>query len=457
MKLESRCSLVLLVALAMGCGGSEGTENTPPAVDDVVVNNVIPNEAARGRQVSVRILGRGFDEGSTVSFTDGEAPTESITASGVQFVSARELQANLEIRAGSPAKRYTVRIRTGRGTRGTGNEKFEVLALEILGDGIATAVNRLETVVGNASPPGGGPGTAFVREAGGPLTTLPPVVDFGGGQARDITDNDLIVGSSDGRPVRWLPGPARKPEELFPRQTTRWTAIGGRANSANEAGLIVGYVQLGDTANFDAFCWRQGAWTVLVAEDTSYDRSGVLLDLNEVGDAVGRVPQRIGPLPSVGIWRPLLVHCHAEQPVAIILPTPTDTTSSEATAIADDGTVYGGMLTTSGWVTVRWRQTARDQWGSPEIVQLPFQVNAVTAGGRAVGSALTSNSVSIAYLWDPSAGVLALSGPAEGISGVLGAVDNGPGSQLTLVGFAFGTEPGVGRKAVIWPAPIFVP
>ena len=416
-----------LVSILAACGGT--ATGVSLGGDDVIVTSVVPDAAHRGGPVILRILGAGFDAGSSVSFFLHGAPADGIAVDSVRFVSATELLAFVNIKLAAVIGRYGVRVTTGRGSRGTGNEKFNTLIdVEVLSPGWAYAISNNSTIVGFITLFGGGVQHAFWRQPGGAAVDLP-----GAGNessiAYDITDNNLIVGVRAGVPVRWRSDAARTLEELFPQTSPEWNVIVGEAKRSNESGLIVGYVNPNKVPGGAqrAFCWRESGWTILAPKDSNYRSGGVLWDVNEPGDAVGRVI-RLTPTP---ISEALVVHCHAAVPSITILQDPAQQ-GAVAHAIGDDGTVYGQ----SGGQTVRWRLVGPDQWGTPEVITgVPFLPERVTAGGRLVGGAQ-----GIAYIWDSKFGLVSLSDPTEGDALAWFARDNGPGTTVQVVGAAQGNS-----------------
>ena len=428
---------MFLIAVLAACGStttgdSQGGENV-----EVAVVSVVPAEALRGGKLTLRVLGQGFDATSSVSFLLGGVPSDGIIVDSVQFVSVTELRVYVNIKPGAHLGRYGVRITTGRGTRGTGNEKFRTLIdMEVLNTGWAYAINNAGTLVGYMTPPGGNSARAFWRDAGGSAVALPGLSGLES-LAYHITDNNLIVGVSGAIlvfrsvPVRWRGDAARTQDELFPATSSQWTTIKGEAKRANNAGLIVGWVTLDETPGGAqrSFCWRDAGWTILAPKNANYISSGVLWDVNEPGDAVGRVVRLTGP--TTGISEALVVHCHAATPTLTILQDP-DQSGATAHAIADDGTVYGNI----GGKAVRWRLTGADQWGSPELLPgVPFLPERVTAGGRLVGAVN-----GIAYLWDSTFGLIPLSADTDGAALAWSARDSGPGTPVDIVGTALGND-----------------
>ena len=66
------------------------------------------------------------------------------------------------------------------------------------------------------------------------------------------------------------------------------------------------------------------------SDDPMYPNSGALWDVNESGDAVGRVVRITGPGLKDAIVETLVVHCHKETPTVTILPRPATSGASDA-------------------------------------------------------------------------------------------------------------------------------
>ena len=127
MKLGIAATASVIATLA-GCGSDDATSNNPPPPPpgQVVVSSVSPEQVVTGDAVQVTIRGSGFDAGSTVSFEVGNQPAPEVSVTGVRFVSPTEMTATVSVRGGTPTRRYAVVIRTGRGTRGVGNESTKL-------------------------------------------------------------------------------------------------------------------------------------------------------------------------------------------------------------------------------------------------------------------------------------------------------------------------------------------
>lgn len=438
------------VLLLAACGGA-GTESSPPPPppDEVIVSSVTPSHLTSGRTQPVVIRGSGFDAGSSVSFLVDGVETTDLAAGNIQFVSPTEIKANVSVGAGTIPRRYAVRIRTGRGTRGTGNEKITVILFELFGLGRAQGINSAGTIVGDVAATEGAIYQAYVQRVGEAPVLLPSLGGSNVSVAWDITENSLVVGQDGNSPVRWQ-GPAWTVERLVPSSNPpQWFSLDGGAQAANDAGVIVGWVKLNNGTYNNAFCWKQGAAKVVMPTDPAFPGTGVLWDVNENGEAAGRTVRLTSA--DNGNVEALVVHCHSENPSVTILPRSAEMSAAYAWAISDDGTVYGDAVVGTETRHVRWRMTSPDTWLAPEIMDIPFTVRGVTRGGRLVGTGpvqvAPGESMNAAWLWDPLVGVVRLTEPiSDGASGALAAGDS-PNQPVQVAGFSSG-------RAARWPAPI---
>lgn len=111
------------VALAKGSGrggGGGGSGATP------VVNSTDPSSAPQDVRLNVRVIGSGFDDGSTVRFLlDGRA-VSTMVVHGTTYAGATELVADVSIAFDAAVDRYDVEVTTRGGKKGIGIEKFAV-------------------------------------------------------------------------------------------------------------------------------------------------------------------------------------------------------------------------------------------------------------------------------------------------------------------------------------------
>ena len=77
-------------------------------------------------QLSVRVLGSGFDQGSTASWERDGVADPGITVHGTRYVSSRELVATISIAPDAELDFYDVAVYTSSRKKGIGMEMFEV-------------------------------------------------------------------------------------------------------------------------------------------------------------------------------------------------------------------------------------------------------------------------------------------------------------------------------------------
>lgn len=129
-----RFPVPVLAVLAAACVSP--TEDAPPvpsqvragttATGDVVVDRVDPASTLQDTTLDVRVLGGGFDKGSTVEFAIDEVVTQKVRVNRVRFKNSSELVANITVVVDAPAEKYDVLVTTSKGKKGIGIEKFEV-------------------------------------------------------------------------------------------------------------------------------------------------------------------------------------------------------------------------------------------------------------------------------------------------------------------------------------------
>lgn len=103
-------------------GGVKGK----PSGDEVSVESTDPDSALQGEMLEVRVLGDGFDDGSTVSFEIDGVTVDDITVQETRFVSEQELAADIAVREDATVTTYDVAVQAARGKKGIGLELFDV-------------------------------------------------------------------------------------------------------------------------------------------------------------------------------------------------------------------------------------------------------------------------------------------------------------------------------------------
>lgn len=116
-----------------------------------------PASSGRPATLDVRVLGRGFDRGSTVAFAFSGVTDPRLKVNSTRFVKSSELVANLTISGDAPLVQYDVVVTLSTGKKGVGSKLFAVVSivdLGLVGNGDARDVNSTGIVVGDYEPPG---------------------------------------------------------------------------------------------------------------------------------------------------------------------------------------------------------------------------------------------------------------------------------------------------------------
>ena len=222
------------------------------------VNAADPNSAPQDTTLDVRVIGSGFDEGSTVTFLLAGESTPKIVTNASTFVSADTLIANITVVADADTALYDIQVTTSRGKKGQGSELFQVTVK------------------------GGKPGDEIVYVH--TLHDLGPDRGLGA-----INDNGVMVGSSNGQAAVWWgitdPIPLLLPDPV---------GAGSWARKVNSSATqVVGtYTNAAQTSSVGVV-WTidPSARIVLATRElpplAGYDR-GAPFGLNDLGQVVGQ-------------------------------------------------------------------------------------------------------------------------------------------------------------------------
>ena len=322
-----RASTLTIAALA--CSEATPTESldlSPSAgrqtTSGPAVSSTVPSSAARGTTLDVRILGSGFDAGSTAQWAIDGVPSGKVVVNSTSYVSSKELKANVTIASDADVTFYDVVVTSKGGKPGIGTETFEVTVQMIDlgtlgGNSEALAINESGQVAGySGSKP-------FIWENGvmKPLE-LPP--GFTSGRAQGLNNRGHVVGQMTGA------------------SGTRgfvWTSAGGmqplagsensNAYAINDDGMIAGTARMSDGTN-RAAVWIGGSIQFLPGGAV------VAYDVNAAGEVVGDGSPSIvvGGMPwsSAFIWSASA----GLRPVATLRGS-----AGEALGINDAGQVVG--------------------------------------------------------------------------------------------------------------------
>ena len=121
-------TLMLVACQTEGPGGS-GTGPSFAAgnpTGDPVVTATDPTSAPQDTTLDLRVLGSGYDRGSTVELLLGGQSVGTIRTNSTRYVKSTELVANVTISAAAVVTTYDVAVTTSQGRKGIGTEMFAV-------------------------------------------------------------------------------------------------------------------------------------------------------------------------------------------------------------------------------------------------------------------------------------------------------------------------------------------
>ncbi len=262
-----------------------------------VVTSTVPSSGARGTTLDVRILGSGFDDGSTAQWAIDGVPSSKVVINRTTYISAKELRANITIAGDADLALYDVIVMSKGGKGGIGTETFEVtVSVTDLGNlggstAEAKAINENGQVVGASN------GSAFLWE-NGVMRSLGIPAGFSSSRAEGINNLGHVVGYAmrqvngewNSRAFIWTP---EKGLQLLPGSET------SVAYAVNDNGMVAGHARMADGST-RAAVWIAGAIHFLPAGAV------VAYDVNSRGEVVGSGGPTvvIGGMPwgSAFIW-----------------------------------------------------------------------------------------------------------------------------------------------------------
>jgi probable HAF family extracellular repeat protein len=257
----------------------------------------------------------------------------------------------------------------------------------------------------------------YWREGGG-------MIDLGDGVANDLSDFGEIVGGTNRRAVLWEPvGTAWSLVELPPLEEPVTSGLyNDRARAIDRFGQFVAGSSSPDLGTRPdgtpdvgqvPVLWRRGpdGWDVVglpLADRTSpHADTGIAMDVNTHGVAVGISPSAFPANPKAAIWRPGTAGYSVEA-----LP-PTNALESWALAIGEDGKVagfVGGPDETR--VAVTWTPTASG-WRVDSIG--PDEARDLNSAGLVIGEVSEIGQfIQEAWVWTEAGGLVSL-GPGQAI------------------------------------------
>lgn len=155
--------------------------------------------------------------------------------------------------------------------------------LQFLGDGSATAMNNVNTVVGMRSHPTQLAKTPLISVGGATWATLPLPAGATGGFPTALNDAGIIVGVADmasgRRAIRWLPGSNGHVVEILPLLPGE---VASYATGINHHGQIVG-ARAGLLGTPFGFGWVFTDAAGMVSLDTRYGWFATPNDINDSG------------------------------------------------------------------------------------------------------------------------------------------------------------------------------
>ena len=255
------------------------------------VSSTSPSSSVRGTTLDVRVLGSGFDAGSSAQWAIKGVPAAKVVTNRTTFISSKELVANITIASDADVALYDVIVTAASGKPGIGTEKFEV-TIEIVNLGNlggteagAVAINEAGQIAGYSSTPSGG--RAFLWE-NGVMRNLGVPPGFTSSRAEGINNLGHVVGYAmvqtngvwNARAFVWTP---ENGMQLLTGSTY------STARAINDNGVISGFAKKPD-GTYAGAVWTNGVIQFLP------DGTSEAWDINSLGQVV--VP--CGPKVTVG-------------------------------------------------------------------------------------------------------------------------------------------------------------
>jgi hypothetical protein len=311
----------LLAAAATGCRDNPPTAPLSVSRNPVFaqggggggprVSSTSPDSGARNTTLSVRVLGSGFGQGTRAIWAIKGDTTFAVTkvkTNSTTFVSSTELVASITISGDASLSLYDVVALTATGKKGIGIELFTVTVAptsltslpSLGGNSTARAINDDQVIVGSSN----GLPVKWTLASGQWVVSA---LQSSPGAAEDITESGVILGSSGGSMVLWIPGSAA---EIVGAGTPR---------AINESQVIVGMDYSVPSGN-PARAWtRSGTgWVVHVLPRLAgvTDGPNETVDINDAGIIVGAGGSNAGggtraimwvPNATTGEWDPAIL------------------------------------------------------------------------------------------------------------------------------------------------------
>lgn len=425
-----RASVLMIAALA--CSEATPTESldlTPSAARQTtsgpVVTSTVPASGARGTTLDVRILGSGFDAGSTAQWAIDGIPSGKVVVNSTSYVTSKELRANITIASDADVTFYDVIVTSKGGKPGIGTETFEVTIQmtdlgTLSGNSEAFAINESGQVAGySGSKP-------FLWE-NGVMKELALPAGFTSGRAQGLNNLGHVVGQMNGasgtRAFLWTREGGMRP-------------LAGSDNSnayaINDNGIVAGYAKMAD-GTIRAAIWIEGLIQFLPPGAV------VAYDVNSAGEVVG------SGTPSVVVggmtWGTAFMWSAAAglRSVATLRGS-----AGEALGINDAGQVVGwGPHATDETIHHAFVSAA----GTAVDLGIPGVSNSVVMKISSNGLKAGRSGASPATLWLTDGSMIDLRGP-PGTFNPRAEDVNSAGAVAGIVHVM--TRKGSSRRAVVW-------
>jgi Tol biopolymer transport system component len=92
----------------------------------VTVTSTAPDSASQDTTLNVHVFGSGFDRGSNAQWAQSGVVSLNVRTNSTQFVSSKELVANITITITASTGSYDVLVTTSKGQKGIGTELFTI-------------------------------------------------------------------------------------------------------------------------------------------------------------------------------------------------------------------------------------------------------------------------------------------------------------------------------------------
>lgn len=361
---------LFLAALALACdpptdpARETDSARLAKAAAGPTVSSALPSYAHQGDAgVAVRILGSGFDQGSSASWERNGSVDPKVSVQGTRFVSSTELVATISVAADAAIAFYDVAVTTSTRKKGIGMERFTVTSAQSIGtlggNTLGRAVNDQGASVGYSMV--GSSQHAFFAAPGAAMT------DLGVGQAYDLdpTETTAVVGIVSGVSVVWRNTGGTWTSSPLPHN-------GAGARATNMARTLAGLI-IGGSAGNNPALWRESGagWTLQTYPIPAGYNGAWIEDVNAQGQAVGVARD---PYSKAYLWE-------ADGTPVALTPLAGDRTPF-AYGINPAGTVIVGA---SAGRAVYWRRAVNGSWLPAQVLESCGRAMDINARDMIVG------------------------------------------------------------------------